>query len=146
MNGFRVMGRVIASGTMQTARRWFWWQAARDLTGAQRAGTVAMRLVGMLCLAGFGTGFLWALGIIWYVLVAGWFVCIGVFADLEVGTDLALPSPTDDPYLEDEEADQEVVVERGRIGKAPVLKVHDPKNPAMTHLVWLGRAPRKEAS
>lgn len=137
MNGFRVMGRVLVSGTKQTAIRWWWYQAARDLTGSKRAGSVTLRGAGSLLIAWFGGGTLWALGALGYVLVAGWFVAIGVLAEVDVGTDLALPSPTESPSFEDEEADQGVEVRKGRIGKAQVLRIPDPNNPARTHLVWL---------
>jgi hypothetical protein len=137
MNGFRVMGRVFVSGTKQTAIRWFWWQAAREMTGSKRAGQATLRAFGALAIAWFGGGTLWALGVLWYVLAAVWFVAVGAFAEIEVGTDQALPSPTDAPLFEDEEPGQSVVVEKGRIGKAPVLRIDDPLNPARTHLVWL---------
>lgn len=139
MNGFRVMGRVLVSGTKQTVIRWWWYQAARDLTGKQRAGAVTLRGAGSLLIAWFGGGTLWALGVLGYALVAGWFVSVGVLADVEVGTDLALPSPTEDPSLEYEEAGQEVEVKVGKLGKAPVIRFQDPNNPARTHLVWLDR-------
>lgn len=146
MNGFRVMGRVMWSGTANTAWRLWWYQAAKAETGGKRAGLVATRAAGTVAVLWFGGGTLWALGALPYVLPAGWFVAVGVFADVEVGTDQALPSPTEAPPLEDEEAGQELEIEKGRIGKARVLKVRDPRDPARTHLVWLDKAPQKEAS
>jgi hypothetical protein len=142
VNGFRVMGRVLASGTKQTLIRLWQWQSAQEMTGSKRAGQASMRAVGSLCIAWFAGGTLWALGLLWYVLAAGWFVAVGVFADIEVGTDLALPSPTEEEWGEDEEAGQELEVTTGRIGKAPVARIQDPHNPARTHLVWLDRKAR----
>jgi hypothetical protein len=146
MNGFRVMGRVLANGTKNTAWRIWWYQAALAMEGSKRASAVVLRAFGSLLLVWFLGGTLLVLGWLWYVLAAGWFVAVGVFADIEVGTDQALPSPTDDPYCADEDAGQGVVVEKGRIGKAPVLRIQDPKDPARTHLVWLGKPPVKGAS
>lgn len=147
MNGFRVMGRVFVSGSKQTAYQLWWWQAARGETGGHRVGQVILRAFGTVAIAWFGGGTMWALGVVQYVLPAVWFVSVGVFADIEVGTDQALPSPTEDPYCEEEDAGQEVVVEKGRIGKAQVVRIQDPNNPARTHLVWLDKNPAaKEAS
>lgn len=147
MNGFRVMGRVMWSGTTNTAWRLWWYQAAKSQEGSNRVSAVVLRAFGSVLILWFAGGTLWALGVLPYVLVAGWFVSVGAFAEIEVGTDQALPSPTEAPLVEDEEAGQEVVVEKGRIGKAPVVKIHDPNNPARTHLVWLDQSAKtKEAS
>lgn len=87
------MGRVLVSGTQQTVRRWWWYQAARDLTGAKRAGSASTRAFGSLLILWFGGGTLWALGILGYVLAAGWFIAVGIFA--EVGVEDTEPhSPT----------------------------------------------------
>lgn len=137
MSGFRVMGRVLASGTKQTAWRLWWYQGAMSQTGSKRASAVILRCFGSLAVLWFAGGTLLVLGWLWYVLPAVWFVSVGVLADVEVGPDLALPSPTDAPLFEDEEPGQDVVVEKGRIGKAQVLRIDDPNNPARTHLVWL---------
>lgn len=139
MNGFRAMGRVLASGTKQTATRLWWWQAARDLTGTQRAGSVVLRSAGTLLIAWFAGGTLWFLGWLPWVLPSVWFVCVGIFASTELGVEDTepLPSPTESPYCEDEAAGQELAVEKGFIGKAPVVRIQDPNNPARTHLVWL---------
>ncbi len=147
MTGSRVMGRVMWSGTKNTLWRIWWYQGALSQEGSKRASTIILRSFGSLLLIWFVGGTLLVLGVLPYVLAATWFVSAGLCADEPIGTDQALPSPTEAPLFEEEEAGQSVAVEKGRIGKAPVLKIDDPNNPSRTHLVWLDQtAQTREAS
>lgn len=147
MNGFRVMGRVMWSGTTNTAWRLWWYQAAKAETGGKRATLAATRAIGTTAIVWFGGGTLWALDALPYVIPAGWFIAVGVFAEVGVEDTEPLPSPTDNPSLEYEEAGQGLEVRKGKLGKRDVLRIPDPNNPARTHLVWLDSSPQtKEAS
>lgn len=137
MTGLKVIGRVLWSGTRNTLWQLWWYQAAYALEGRQRAGAVVLRAFGTLLILWLIGGTLFFLGWLWYVLPMAWFASASILADEMVGTDLALPSPTEEEWGEDEDAGQDVVMEQTRIGKAPVLKFEDPNNPARTHLVWL---------
>lgn len=79
MSGLGIIGRVLWTGTKNTAWRLWWWQAAYDLEGRQRAGGVVLRFIGSLCIVWFGGGILWALGALPYVPPVLWFVCAAVW-------------------------------------------------------------------
>lgn len=87
MSGLTIIGRVLARGSHQTVIRWWWYQAARNLTGTQRMGQVTLRALGTLCIVWFGGGVLWALGALQYVLPVVWFTCAAVWGgDLDEET------------------------------------------------------------
>lgn len=141
MTGIRIIGRVLWSGTKATAWRIWWYQGALALEGRHRVKAVIARLIGTVALTWFIGGTLLYLGWLPYTVPMLWFVSAAVLGD-DQDQD-PLPSPTEDPYLEDEDAGQSVAVQKGRIGKADVLRIEDPNNSARTHLVWLDQ---KEAS
>jgi hypothetical protein len=78
VSGFGIIGRVLWTGTKNTAWRIWWWQAAYALEGRQRAGGVVLRFFGSLALAWFAGGVLWVTGALPYVLPMVWFVSAGI--------------------------------------------------------------------